>query len=67
MQFIFYIGLHCIFLKTAYQICSDWGKCEMKCKLYKYRMRILIKINGILHTSRCTAKKVKTSLRHTFF
>lgn len=43
------------------------GKCKMKCKLYKYRIRILIKINGILYISRCTAKKVKTSLRYTFF
>lgn len=39
---------------------------DNKLKIYKVRIKIFIKTNGILHTSRCTARKEKTSLRHTF-
>ena len=49
---------------------SKIRRCDImiiKQKIHKIRIRILVKTNAILHASRCTARKEKTSLRHTFF
>lgn len=40
---------------------------KMKQKIHKYRIRDIIKDNSILHTQRCTARKIETYLRYTFF
>jgi len=40
---------------------------RIKRKIHKDWIKMLNKINGILHTLRCTARKIKTSLWHTFF
>ena len=40
---------------------------KIKSKIYKNRLRTLIKIKGMLHTSRCTVNQIKTELQHTFF
>ena len=40
---------------------------RLKRKILKDRIRTFIKNIGILHTSRCTARKKETSLRYTFF
>ncbi len=39
---------------------------RIKRKILKVRIRIFIKIIGILHTSRCIARKKETPLRYTF-
>jgi len=40
---------------------------KMKQKIHKYRIRKIIRNNSILHTQRCTARKIETYLRYTFF
>lgn len=40
---------------------------NMKQKIHKYRIREIIRDNSILHTQRCTARKIETYLRYTLF
>ena len=40
---------------------------KIKRKIHKKRIKAFIQTNSILHTSRCIARKEKTSMRYTFF